>query len=69
MDRAVIMRQPLWAGECQAIETAMLRETEGAEYRESEGADNNPKGLKVGGADAPDGADPMGLKNNQNFKG
>lgn len=57
--------RPIWASEnADVVETAMIEiDTEGHEYREIEGADNNPKGMKAssGGADGlnPDGAEDV----------
>jgi hypothetical protein len=63
--RAVVGRMPLWArGENAEIETAMLTDSRAAEYREVAGAEPNPKGLKVAGADETEGAEPQGKNKN-----
>ena len=69
MVRAVVGRMPLWAGENEDIvaETAMLEEVAGAEYRQTEGQFGGAEGLRASAE--TDGAEPMGLKNKQDFKG
>lgn len=58
--------RPIWASEsADVVETAMIEtDTEGHEYREIEGADNNPKGSRAAGQQGmtPDGAEAEGLR-------
>ena len=75
MEICVVMKkmmktsQPVWASESESVETAAVvwMDDEGVEYRD--GQQGSPMGLKTAGADAPDGAEPMGLKNNPDVEG
>lgn len=64
MERAVVGRMPLWAAENQDVETAMVTDRDGTEYRRTDGAE----GLKAAGPEHPDGADPQGMNNNPERK-
>ena len=63
--------RPMWGDEnSDVVETAMIDpEVEGAEYRQTEGQQGIPMGSRAAGADAPDGAEPMGLKNKAETEG
>lgn len=68
MVRAVVGRMPLWAAENQDVETAMLTDRDGAEYRQTDGAEDKSQGMRASGHENPDGHDPMGMKNNPDRK-
>ena len=69
MKRVIKSSRPLWLSESQDIETAMVTEPGGVELRRPEGHQGSPMGSRAAGADAPDGAEPMGLKNNPDVEG
>ena len=54
--------RPVWGGENEDVETAAVILVDGAEYRQTDGAD--PQGMRASGHENPDGHDPMGMKNN-----
>lgn len=56
MERAVYSSTPRWMGENQEVETAMIIECGGAEYRQTEGQEGSSQGRRAGWK--TDGAEP-----------
>lgn len=64
MGRLMKTSRPVWCDEAENIETAAVVEIDGAEYRQTDGAEDKSQGMRASGHENPDGHDPMGMKNN-----